>query len=81
MRAFTTRIKRIILPVIATGTIVFFLQPRIHHQTTMPGESFNTPPKEYFKQNVEPCPEPDSGTDNSNIGANAAFMIGLPVLN
>lgn len=81
MKAFTNRIKRTGVPVIATGIILYFLLQGNEHQTAMPFESFNTPSKEYFNQDVEPCTEPDSGTDNSNIGAHAAFMIGLPVLN
>ena len=81
MKAFTNRTKKIILPVISTGIILYFLFPGMQHQNAMPGKSLDTPPKEYFKQDVEPCTEPDSGTDNSNIGASAAFMIGLPALN
>jgi hypothetical protein len=81
MKAFTTRTKRIILPAILTGISLFFLLAGSQHPTDLPCESFTSPPKEYFKQDVEPCTEPDSGTDNTNFGATAGFMIGLPVLN
>jgi hypothetical protein len=81
MKAFTTRTKRLILPTFFTGMILFFLLAGRQHPAELPCKSFTTPPNEYFKQDVEPCTEADSGTDKSGIRASSAFMIGLPVLN
>ncbi|WP_291856794.1 hypothetical protein [Marinilabilia sp.] len=78
MKAFTTRKIRTLLPAIFTGIILIFLSSEKHHGKFLPCKSFTTPSKEYFETDVEPCSEPDSGTDKSNMGVNSAFMIGLP---
>ncbi len=80
MKAITTTTKRTLFAAITAGIILCFLLPEMEH-SFIPGNNFNTPSKEFFNPNVEPRTESNSGTDNSNIGVSAAFMIGLPDLN
>ncbi len=82
MKSLTKQKIRTIVPGMITGAMLIFLLTGQHHQRVMPCKNFNIPPQEFFKQDVESCTEPDSGTEKSNMETTtSAFMIGLPLLN
>ncbi|WP_010664788.1 hypothetical protein [Marinilabilia salmonicolor] len=78
MKTLRIRHKREIAPIVFIGLILFVSLSGKQHCDLFPCESIATQNEELFRQDVEPCSEPDSGTDKSNMKATSAFMIGLP---